>query len=178
MKSKSAKVRWLTGCLLRMSKFKNTSSWNRGQKIEKSFAPLLRQRDPNYRKANREEQFRHIDYFSSFGTIDVKAKKRISRSDSDEQDELVWVEFLNVQGRDGWLRGQTDVIAFERDNDFVLIKRNYLLGMCQIKCDLSKKVTNSKDALYKGYQREGRKDLISIIKMSDVLEMPHQRWRK
>ena len=70
------------------------------------------------------------------------------------------------------------IIAFERDNDFVLIKRNYLLGMCQIKCDLSKKVTNSKDALYKGYQREGRKDLISIIKMSDVLEMPHQRWRK
>ena len=83
-----------------------------------------------------------------------------------------------MQGRDGWLRGQTDVIAFERDNDFVLIKRNYLLGMCQIKCDLSKKVTNSKDALYKGYQREGRKDLISIIKMSDVLEMPHQKWKK
>ena len=83
-----------------------------------------------------------------------------------------------MQGRDGWLRGQTDVIAFERNEDFVLIKRNYLLGMCQVKCDLSKKVTNSKDALYKGYQREGRKDLISIIKMSDILELPHQRWRK
>ena len=161
-----------------MSKWKNSSSWNRGQRIEKEFAPLLRQRDPNYRKANREEQFLHIDYFSNFGTIDVKAKKKISRSDSQEQDQLLWVEFLNVQGREGWLRGQTDVIAFERDDDFVLIKRNYLLGMCQVKCDLSKKVTNSKDALYKGYQREGRKDLISIIKMSDVLELPHQRWKK
>ena len=104
-----------------MSKWKNSSSWNRGQRIEKEFAPLLRQRDPNYRKANREEQFRHIDYFSNFGTIDVKAKKKISRSDSEEQDQLLWVEFLNVQGRDGWLRGQTDVIAFERDKDFVLI---------------------------------------------------------
>ena len=70
------------------------------------------------------------------------------------------------------------MIAFERDKDFVLIKRNYLLGMCQVKCDLSKKVTNSRDALYKGYQREGRKDLISIIKMSDILELPHQRWKK
>ena len=161
-----------------MSKWKNSSSWNRGQRIEKEFAPLLRQRDPNFRKADREEQFRHIDYFSNFGTIDVKAKKKISRSDSEEQDQLLWVEFLNVQGREGWLRGQTDVIAFERNNDFVLIKRNYLLGMCQVKCDLSKKVTNSRDALYKGYQREGRKDLISIIKMSDVLELPHQRWKK
>ena len=161
-----------------MSKWKNSSSWNRGQRIEKEFAPLLRQRDPNFRKADREEQFRHIDYFSNFGTIDVKAKKKISRSDSEEQDQLLWVEFLNVQGREGWLRGQTDVIAFERDNDFVLIKRNYLLGMCQVKCDLSKKVKNSRDALYKGYQREGRKDLISIIKMSAVLELPHQKWKK
>ena len=159
-------------------KWKNSSSWNRGQKIEKSFAPLLRKRDPKYRKANREEQFRHIDYFTSFGTIDVKAKKKINRSDSSEQDQLVWVEFKNVQGRDGWLRGQTDIIAFERDEDFILIKRNYLLGMCQVKCDFSKRVTNSREALYKGYQREGRKDLISIVKMSDILNMPHQIWKK
>ena len=81
-----------------MHKWKNSYSWNRGQRIEKEFAPLLRQRDPNYRKANREEQFRHIDYFSNFGTIDVKAKKKINRSDSSEQEELVWVEFKNVQG--------------------------------------------------------------------------------
>ena len=161
-----------------MSKWKNTSSWNRGQRIEKEFAPLLRQRDPNYRKANREEQFQHIDYFSNFGTIDVKAKKRVSRSDSNEQDELIWVEFVNVQGREGWLCGKTDVIAFERDQDFILIKRNHLLGMCKVKCDLTQRVTNSKDALYKGYQRQGRKDLISIVKMSDVLEMPHKVWKK
>ena len=155
----------------KMSKWKNSNSWNRGQRVEKEFAPLLKMRGPNYRKANREDQFRHIDYFSSFGTIDVKAKKRISRSDENEQDELLWVEFQNVQGREGWLRSSVDVIAFERDYDFVLIRR-------QVKCDLSKKVTNSKDALYKGYQREGRKDLISIIKMSDVLDLPHQIWKK
>lgn len=161
-----------------MSKWKNTQSWNRGQRVEKEFIRLLKIRDPNYRKANREEQFRHIDYFSSFGTIDVKAKKRINRSDEEEQDQLVWVEFANVQGREGWLKSAVDIIAFERDKDFVLIKRNYLLGMCQVKCDLNKKVENSKDALYKGYQRKGRKDLISIVKMSDITEMPHQIWKK
>ncbi len=161
-----------------MSNWKNTSSWNRGQRVEKNFAPLLKRRDPNFRKANREDQFRHIDYHTSFGTIDVKAKKKINRSDSNEQNELVWVEFLNVQGRDGWLRSAVDIIAFERASDFLLVKRNYLLGLAQSLCDLNKKVTNSRDALYKGYQREGRKDLISIIKMSDIENLPHQIWKK
>lgn len=61
--------------ILKMSKWKNSTSWNRGQKVEKEFAKLLKQRDPNFRKANREEQFRHIDFFADFGSIDVKAKK-------------------------------------------------------------------------------------------------------
>jgi hypothetical protein len=161
-----------------MSKWKNSKSWNRGQRIEKAFASVLKHRDPNYRKANREEQFRHIDYFTSFGTIDVKAKKKISRSDENEQEEFVWVEFQNVQGRDGWLRSGADIIAFERENEFVLVNRNYILGMAQVKCDLTKRVTSSKDALYKAYQREGRKDLISIVKMSDIINMPHRIWKK
>lgn len=161
-----------------MSKWKNTSSWNRGQHIEQTFLPLLQKRDPNCRPSERHEQFRHIDYHSSFGTIDVKARKRISRSDASEQDELVWVEFDNVQGRAGWLRGETNIIAFERKDDFILVKRKDLFNMASQKCDLDKKVSNSKDALYKGYQRKGRKDLISIIKMSDVLEIPHKKWQK
>ena len=161
-----------------MSKWKNTSSWNRGQRVEKEFTRLLRRRDPNFQKANREDQFRHIDYHTSFGTIDVKAKKRINRSDSKEQDELIWVEFKNVQGRDGWLKSAVDIIAFERDSDFLLVKRNYLLGLAQSLCDLNSKVSNSREALYKGYQREGRKDLISIIKMSDIENLPHQLWKK
>ena len=45
-------------------------------------------------------------------------------------------------------------------------------------CDLNNKVSNSKDALYKGYQRAGRKDLISIIKMSDIENLPHKVWKK
>ena len=158
--------------------WKGSQSWNRGQRVEKEFTKLLKQRDPNYQKANREDQFRHIDYHTSFGTIDVKAQKRISRSDSEEQDELVWVEFKNVQGRDGWLKSAVDIIAFERADDFLLVKRNYLLGLAKSICDLNKRVYSSKDALYKGYQRQGRKDLISIIKMSDIENLPHKTWKK
>lgn len=156
----------------------NDESWKRGQRVEKEFIKLLKQRDPNYRKANREEQFRHIDYFTNFGTIDVKARKRTNRSDANLQDELIWIEFNNTAGGEGWVRGITDIIAFERERDFVLVKRNYILGMAQVKCDLSKRVTNSRDALYKGYQRKGHKDLITMVKMDDILTLPHQIWRK
>jgi len=161
-----------------MSNWKNSSSWNRGQDVEESFSHLLKQRDPNYKKASREDQFRHIDYHTNFGTIDVKARKRVSRSNTKEQDELIWVEFLNVQGRDGWLKSAVDIIAFERAKDFLLVKRAYLLGLAQSICNLNKRVFTSKDALYAGYQRKGRKDLISIIKMKDILTLPHKIWKK
>jgi hypothetical protein len=162
-----------------MSKWKNSESWNRGQEVEREFADLLRKRDPDFRKATKQEQYRHIDYHSYFGTIDVKAKKRISRSDSSEQDDLIWLEFKNVQGKKGWLTGETSVIAFERDNDFVLFLRKNILYWAQRKCDLNDKVLHSKDALYKGYTRKGRNDLISIVNMQEMIdEVAHRIWEK
>jgi len=161
-----------------MSDWKNTESWNTGQQVEKNFADILKQADPNFRKSTRDEQFRHIDYHSYFGTIDVKAKKRVNRGDSSYQDELIWLEFKNVQGREGWLCGETDIIAFERNDDFVLVRRKRLLEMAMSKCNIDDRVTSSRAALYRGYQRHGRKDLISLIKMKDVLEVKHTIWKK
>jgi hypothetical protein len=164
--------------LIFMSKWKNSESWNRGQAVESEFSKLMDIRKLDYRKASKKEQFKHIDYHSSFGTIDVKAKKRLNRGDGEEQDEFIWLEFKNVQGKAGWLCGETNVIAFERDNDFVLVKRKDLLNMALKKCDLNRRVNYSKDALYKGYTRKGRKDLITIVKMSDILQINHKIWKK
>ena len=161
-----------------MSNWKNTESWNRGQVVESDFSKLLEIRGVSWRKANRQEQFSHIDYHTSFGSIDVKAKKRISRSDSSEQDELIWLEFKNVQGKNGWLSGSADIIAFERADDFVLVRMKDLLLWAQGKCNLGSLVTNSREALYKGYSRKGRKDLISIVKMVDILGLHHRIWEK
>lgn len=161
-----------------MSHWKNSESWKRGQNVEKEFAKLLDERGLKYEKSNRRNQFRHIDYHTSFGTIDVKGKKRLGRGDGQEQDEFVWLEFKNVQGKGGWMLGETNVIAFERDEDFVLVKRKDLLEMAMKKCDLKKIVDTSHKALYKGYQRKGRKDLISLVKMSDILDIDHKIWKK
>lgn len=161
-----------------MSRFKHTESWNRGQEVEKEFSALLKNRDPNFQKSSKDQQFQHIDYLTNFGKIDVKAKKRISRSDTEEQEEFIWLEFNNVQGKKGWLFGAADIIAFERNKDFILIKRKDLAEYAKKKCDIKNIVDKSSKALYKGYQRKGRKDLISLIKMKDLFEIKHRIWTK
>lgn len=162
-----------------MSNWKNSESWNRGQEVESEFAQLLRKRDPDFRKASKSEQFMHIDYKCKFGTIDVKAQKRVSRSDNSEQDNLIWLEFRNVQGKSGWLNSHVGIIAFERENDFVLAHRENILYWAQRVCDLDNIVEYSKQALYKGYTRKGRKDLISIVKMDEMMaNVAHQIWKK
>lgn len=161
-----------------MSRWVQDSSWKRGQGVESTFATLLNKRTDNVRAANLREQFSHVDYFSDFGSIDVKARKRVARSDDNLQDELVWLEFKNVQGKLGWLYGEAEWIAFERTEDFVLVKRSSLANEGETLCALGDRVAVGSDALYKGYQRRGRKDLLSIVKMSDVLKLYHQLWTK
>jgi hypothetical protein len=142
------------------------------------FARLLNKRTTDVRAADLKEQFSHVDYISDFGKIDVKARKRVARKDANVQDDLVWLEFKNVQGKFGWLYGKADWIAFERDEDFVLVKRHDLALMAEKLCDVGDRVAVGKAALYKGYQRSGRKDLLSIVKMSDILKLYHQLWTK
>lgn len=161
-----------------MSRWRQDASWKRGQGVEAMFAKLLNERAENARAADLQEQFSHVDYFSDFGSVDVKARKRINRSDDSAQDELVWLEFKNVQGRVGWLYGKADWIAFERVLDFILVKRADLAELGEKLCDLETRVGSGSEALYKGYQRKGRHDLLSIVKMSDILKLPHQVWAK
>jgi len=156
---------------MKTTDFIDTPCWNRGQGVEESFQNLLKGKGIKYRPATLEEQYKHYDYITDRGTIDVKARKRIRRNDNTEQDELVWLEFKNIHGSRGWLASDVDYIAFERENDFVIVRRIYLYDMALKKCELDDRVTRSSEALYKGYQRKGAQDLISMIKMQDVLDL-------
>jgi hypothetical protein len=160
--------------MIQTTDFINAPCWKRGQDVEDSFQKLLEGRGVKCRPATLEEQYKHYDYITDRGTIDVKARKRIRRNDSSEQDELVWLEFKNIHGSKGWLASDVDFIAFERKNDFVIVRRIYLYEMAVKKCKLDDRVTRSSEALYKGYQRKGAQDLISMIKMQDVLNLPVQ----
>ena len=152
-----------------------------GEYAENSFGKLLSLKG-KIRPATKAEQFRHIDFvLDDNGKLikyDVKAQKRLSRQDDEVNNDLIWVEFLSVTGNPGWLYGEANYIVFERAKDFVIVDRNKLREMCEIKCDLALMVTSSQNALYKGYRRFMRKDLISIVLMTDILPIAHEIWQK
>ena len=100
--------------------------------------------------------------------VDVKARKKVSRSSNEYDDENVWIEFNNVRGNPGWLYGKADKIAFERAFDFVLVDRESLREYCEATVS-PVLVKSTEEAIYKSFQRKGRKDIISRVPMKDIM---------
>jgi len=126
---------------------------------------------------------RHVDKFvilyDKEFTVDVKAAKSTNRGGDIVIDE-VWVEYKNVNGHDGWLLGEEDFVAFETTkHNFVMVSRSKLLDFCDKKIDKSgKPVKFPEQALYKLYRRDKRNDLISRIKLDDVMGLDPLILRK
>ncbi len=112
--------------------------------------------------------------------IDIKALKRFSRWAEDTQDEWVWIEFHGVRPDDeGWLfGGAADLFAFERKDDFVIIKKDTLQYPANSLVDKSKRTADADEAKYKVYSRRGRHDLISMIEMKHIVKDCWERWPK
>lgn len=149
----------------------------RGLAVESAFGRLLRLRDPDARPASRSEQFSHVDWVSKFGTFDVKARKRATRASASFNDDWVWLEIDNVRGDRGWLRSDVKYLAFERVSDFVIFRREDVRQMAQALCSYNV-VTEAKHAPYNLYSRAGRKDLLTVIRMGDMLGLDHRVWVK
>ena len=144
-----------------------------GAHAESSFETAVCKSGLSCQKASFPEEMRHIDFWIEGSqtprtAVDVKSRKKVKRADDKFNDEVVWIEFANVQGKRGWLYGDSDLIAFERPNDFLLVNRKLLARLCEKLCDLSKLNVDPRMPLYTGYQRRGRKDLLSLIKMADI----------
>jgi hypothetical protein len=145
-----------------------------GERAEDLFEKIVLEKKLNVQKATTKQQLSHIDFIITNAKketffFDVKARKKISRSSDSFSDDLVWIEFKNVVGNDGWLYGASDYIAFERESDFVVVPRKNLASLCE-RLVSNVKVDNSKDCLYKKYSRKDRKDELSLIKMKDITD--------
>ena len=168
----------------------NSKSITEGLQTEKRFKELAEIRGFEVREATREEQFDHIDFHLTLDSptregdklkarVDVKGRKRLNRRNIDFEDEWVWIELKNVRGKDGWLYGASDFIAFEAEDSFIGSIRKELLGFCENKIDTRRRVHVSSEAKYVCYSRKGRQDLISLIKMDDIREYPNSTvWKK
>ena len=154
---------------------KTGEAFESGDKAESSFESSTTKAGLSCEKSSFQEEIRHIDYWVEGAklprtAVDVKSRKKVKRADDKYNDDVVWIEFANVQGKRGWLYGASNIIAFEREHDFLLVDRKLLARLCEKLCDLSQLNVEVRMPLYTGYQRRGRKDLLSLIKMTDIVD--------
>ena len=169
------------------NKFDKRDSLELGNTAQETFRDIAIQRGWEVIQATEEQDIReHWDFMiikNSSGEklyVDIKALKRLSRWDENVQEEWEWIEFHGVRHDDcGWLfGGKADLFAFERKDDFVIIKKDTLQYLANTLVDKSKRVQKASESKYKIYSRQGRHDSISMIEMKHIVRECWEIWPK
>lgn len=141
-----------------------------GKSVEREFASILN--DPAM-ATKEQDMHEHWDVIDAMGLkYDVKGMKKYRRSDDKPTDRLHWIELRNVNGKNGWLYGNADIIAFETRKWWILVERKDLVQF--VEGIVWGEETTEKPEPYKLYQREGRKDLLTILPTVDLLSIASQ----
>jgi hypothetical protein len=120
------------------------------------------------------DMYLHIDYIvyrnnNTKTSVDVKGGNHPN---------VIWVEFKNVNGNDGWMFGSAEIIAFDMPElfGFCIVNRKELLEWCYQ--NVEKVFVVKKEATRKLYQRKDRKDVISRLELSDIQKLSSYRLLK
>lgn len=157
-------------------------SFYRGKKAEEEFFELAKERGFKIERSSKKENINdHIDFFLTFQGVkesfDIKARKKINRSDIDYCDKILWIELKNVRGNNGWLYGCADKIVFERSDDFILVNRLDLVNFVKKNVDFSRILC--KKEKNKIYSRKGREDQLTFIDTQAILDNYNvEIWQK
>ena len=155
-----------------------------GLGAEQLFDQIAESKSLEIKNAKRRENMqKHIDkYVTENGetwSVDIKARKKTSRGNSQAQDDWIWIEFQNVRGNAGWLYGEADRIAFETQDNFIIVDRSSLIDYVENVVDMGKSVKYSSQAQYKTYRRAGRNDLLTMVELSEIKKnCKHFVWEK
>ena len=152
---------------------RNTNSVAEGEKCENSFKEIALKHGYEIVPTSEGDDFYdRIDFAlkinNSFILIDVKAARRVSRSDTRPQQKYTWLE-LHKSG--SLFSGKSTHFAFEVNSGFVIVDkeavRKYILrNFNSSQC----RVESSTQALMKPYRRKGRfYEWISLIKVEDLI---------
>ncbi len=166
------------------NKFDKKDSLELGEQAEKLFVALAKKSGWKVSPASKDQNIdEHWDYLIEKENlafkVEVKGRKRIRRDDDGAQSDFTWVELHGVRPKDaGWLFGKADLIAFEKEDSFILVKKTDLLAMVNKKVNPVAKVHDSKDAVYKIYTRGGRKDKLTLLPADDIEAIQFDEWHK
>lgn len=144
-----------------------------GKAAEVNFVNCCRQNSIEPTKSKpHADMFEHWDFRVNGYRVEVKGRKRLKRSDTSVNDDVIYIEFKNVRGNDGWILGRADYIAFERPNGFLIVPRVALLDLARL---LIGDKWADRPTLYQNYRRRDRPDEhVGLIKTSDLHNLPHR----
>jgi len=139
-----------------------------GNKFEELFKHKIILNGFSFKESTKEDDwYKHIDcYVNGYG-VDVKGNRHL---------ETIWLEYSNVNGNKGWLRGEAKYIAMHiaEIDCFSIFNRKDLLDF--VESNVKEKTTNKNDYL-KFYTREiwGKKDLITKVRYTDIKHLELKR---
>ena len=118
------------------------------------------------KSSHTEDIHEHIDYWLAMSPTGKRWGVDVKGNNLPDQ---IWCEFQNVRGDKGWLYGGATIIAFDmpEEGGFAIVDRQELAFFCE-KHVSDETVTKYKNAYLKRYTREGKKDVISLLKLHDI----------
>jgi hypothetical protein len=155
-----------------MSYFEN---YKKFQAVERKFAGALDMFDKISFASSSEDIHQHWDVKIDI-KVDVKAMKKVNRSDENPNESIHYVEIKNVHGDKGWLYGDADYFAFETEDYYVMVSKLRLQEMIADKC--KDKIRCDRPELYKLYSREGRSDMMTLVKTIDLVFISDKMIKK
>lgn len=148
--------------------------YSTGKRAEYLFAKHL---DSPRFATDQEDMEEHWDVMSGGGTkYDVKAMKKWRRNDPEATDRIHFIELRNVNGELGWIYGEADYIAFETRAYWIIVPRKKLMLFVEAATENSEQ--SLKPAVYRLYQRSGRKDLMTVVPTVDLLAISEEIIKK
>ncbi len=116
----------------------------------------------------------------SGGHKETKISLKPLKNSKKSQEKWVWIEIKNSKGEPGWLYGDADFIVFELVNEYLFVVRKNLLNLINSNVDFNSPIVqNLWEAKYKLYQRQGKFDQITQIKLNSLLGMEDiYIWKK
>lgn len=124
---------------------------------------------------DEDDMILHIDYWLS---KDGEGKWGVDVKGNNLPDEI-WCEFKNVNGDRGWMYGGSSIIAFDmpEEGGFSVVDRRELKDYCELNVQ-EVNVHHKRNAYKKKYTRSGRRDVITMLKLSDLKSLPSYRvWK-
>lgn len=150
----------------------------RGDHAEKLFVKIAKNRGWGVVPATQSEDMReHWDFMivkdSQRVKVDVKSQKKIHKRDFEPSDTYTFVELKNVNGRQGWLYGKADMIAFEFEGYFINVPRARLVKW--IDENVNDKFFSEPMPYYK-FSRATRDDVLVLVPIEDLIELCCEYW--